>query len=133
MPVAWPSACTTAGPVAVIVQRTGHPLASQVRIARTWTARVVGLLATPVFPDGTGLILPRCHSIHTIGMRYPIDAVFVDRSGRIVALKARLGPGRIIPPVSRGWAVVELPGGTLEHHDVRPGDVLAVRASWSGW
>lgn len=42
--------------------------------------------------DGLLLIAP-CKGIHTYGMRYPIDAAFVDREGVVVLVRRALEPG----------------------------------------
>jgi hypothetical protein len=88
-------------------------------LARGRFDRLVGwaLLASP---RGEGLVIPRCRSIHTFGMRFPIDVAFVTwpLEQPVVPLKVegRLAPGRLlsIRRPARATAAVELPAGTLE-------------------
>ena len=87
------------------VARTQQWLASRARVAQTVAERMVGLLGRTGLEAGEGLVLPGCHSIHTVGMRFPIDVIFVDRQWRVVALRSAYAPGRLIPPVWRAWAV----------------------------
>ena len=63
-----------------------------------------------------------CRSIHTLGMRFPIDAVFVDHRRVVVRVCPRLQPWRMVPLVLRARGVVELPTGAAE--DVAVGDEL---------
>lgn len=112
--------------VQLVIARTREPLAARACLARTFGERAIGLLGHRTLPDGEALVLERCGSIHTVGMRFPIDAVFVDRAWRVVALKGRLGPGRVIWPVRRAWGVVELAAGAVERVGLQLGDQLEV-------
>lgn len=57
-----------------------------------------------------GLLIPRCSSIHTFGMRFALDVFFLDESGRVIAVRRRVPPRRIV--WQRGAsAVLELPAG----------------------
>ena len=111
------------------VDRTGTPLASKARMAVSPFSRAKGLLGRDSLPEGEALVFPECHSIHTIGMRFPIDAIFVDRRWRVVALRPRLGPGRLVFPVWKAWGVVEMAPGTLERVPLQVGDRLNLMPS----
>ncbi len=64
-------------------------------MARSPLARVLGLAFLEVLPQDDALVLERCRSIHTVGMRVPLDVVFVDREWRPLRVVYRLGPGRL--------------------------------------
>lgn len=87
---------------------------------------MVGLLGRPGLAEGDGLVFPRCQGIHTIGMRFPIDAVFVDRTWRVVALRPYLTPGRLGVWVWKAWGVIELPQGAIARTPVLVGDQLEI-------
>ena len=112
--------------VRVVMARTRRPLVRRARVARSWVARAVGLLGCRRLGEGEGLILPRCSSIHTIGMRFAIDAVFVDPGWRVVSLRPNLPPGRVLLPQWGVWGVVELAGGTVRDIGLEVGDQLIV-------
>jgi len=114
------------GPWRILVERTQEPLATRATAARTLRERLTGLLGRSRLPEGEALVFPRCRSIHTIGMRFPIDAVFVDRGWRVVALRPEVRPGRLVPPVWSAWGVVETPSGTIAKSRVAMGDQLNV-------
>lgn len=79
------------------------------RACSPWS-RLRGLLGAPRPGPGEGMLLAPCRAIHTIGMRYPIDVVFLDRDGQVLALRPALNAGRIA--VCRGaTAVLELAAG----------------------
>ena len=110
----------------ILVQGRDLPLASRAVKATSFVARLKGLLGRSGLPEGEALIFERCRSIHTIGMRFPIDVVFVDRGWNVVALHCNLGPGRLIAPVRGAWGVVETASGRAAQTGLRVGDRLDV-------
>ena len=102
----------------------GTIVADRVHVARTFPQRVIGLLARRNFDAGEALVFPECHSIHTIGMRFAIDVVFVSREWRVVAVRSPVPPGRVAVGAWHGWAAIELPSGTAKRANVRLGDQL---------
>lgn len=80
-------------------------------VAHRPLARLAGLAGLRAMPRGTALLIPRCRSVHTFGMRFALDLIWLSDDGRIVDASASVGPGRV---VSRGHAgaVVESPAGS---------------------
>jgi hypothetical protein len=56
---------------------------------------------------GPGLLIPRCRSIHTFGMRFPLTVVFLDREGDQLAIHSEVLPGRVLSD-RRARAVLEV-------------------------
>lgn len=75
--------------------------------------------------DGA-LLLPRTRSVHTIGMRFTIDAAQCDADLRVLRVVA-LPPNRLLRPVRGGRAVVEAEAGAFARWSVAVGDRLEVR------
>lgn len=100
------------------------------RIATVWHARgyfsrLRGLLGRTLQADG-GLLLTPCSAIHTVGMRYAIDAVYLDKHGRVLRIDESLDPGRALPHQRGAWHVLELPAGRARQCAIAAGDVLEV-------
>ena len=74
-------------------------------MADTWRSRLFGLALRRRPSPGMGLLLPRCRSVHTFGMRYALDLVWLDRDGLPLALDERVPPWRVR---SRGDAAAVL-------------------------
>lgn len=106
--------------------RRGRILASQIHPADTFSKRFKGLCLRRKFPVGEALWLSPCRSIHTLGMRFPIDALFLDDRLRVVDVRESIEPGRLVRPVPRASSVVELPAGTVRHTGTEIGDQLIV-------
>lgn len=88
----------------------------------------LGLLARPPLGSGEALWLPGCRGIHTWGMRYAIDVIFVDRECRVLRVVRGLSPWRLILWAPQGTdGVLEFPAGGAEA--VTPGDRLKLEAS----
>ncbi len=88
--------------------------------ARTWCQRARGLLGRPAPEHGKALGLQPCASIHTVGMAYPIDVVFVDQAGYVLKLYLGLSPWRMAACLS-AKAVLELCEGQIAALGIRPG------------
>lgn len=73
-------------------------LAPGLRVARATTplSRLLGLALLDELSPGLALHLPRCHSVHTLGMRFALDLVFLDRRGAVVRTATDVGPGRLV-------------------------------------
>ena len=83
-----------------------EPLAVDVDVAETFAERARGLIGRPAPAPGRGLLIPRCNAIHTLFMRYPIDATFLDREGRVVKSVRNLRPWRLF--VWGGWRACQV-------------------------
>jgi hypothetical protein len=109
--------------LALVNQRTDEALADRVEVAVTRRDRRKGLLGRTGLDASSALILAPCAAIHTMFMRFDIDAVFVDDDGRAVKVVRELSPWRIaVDPTAH--AVVELPAGSLREREVNVGDRL---------
>ena len=75
-------------------------------VARTLWARIRGLIGRSGLPPGKGMLILRCNAIHTFFMRFPIDATFYDREGRVVRIVRGIKPWR--PFVWGGWRAVKV-------------------------
>ena len=104
----------------------GTLLADTIQHARTLWARSRGLLGRDGLEAGEGLLLQPCSGIHTFGMRFPIDAVFLDGEARAVHLVQEMGPQRVSRYVFKARSVLELPPGTIRSTGTRLGDRLVL-------
>jgi uncharacterized membrane protein (UPF0127 family) len=71
-------------------------LGFEVPVATTALSRLLGLALLSPERAGQGLLIPRCRSVHTLGMLFHLDLVFLDRGGRVVELRRNVPPWRLI-------------------------------------
>lgn len=102
------------------------PLADRLRVARSLWSRARGLLGSHQLPNGEGLLIEPCSSIHSFWMQYPFDALFLDRKGEVVHSISKMRPFRVSRPVFSAHSVLELPAGTIEATATIPGDRVRV-------
>jgi uncharacterized protein len=103
--------------------RDGEVLAS-LEVARNRRARRRGLMGRDGI-DGALLLRP-CRSVHTLGMRFPIDVAFCD-ADLVVIRVVRLSRFRVSLPVWRARVAIEAEAGAFARWDLRPGDQLEVK------
>ncbi len=113
--------------VQVVNQTRRAILARQCEVARTFLSRGRGLLGRSALPEGSGLLIEPCSSIHMLFMRFPIDAIFVDRQGQVVALYPSLPPWRLYAGHRRARYVLELPAGVIAATQTAIGDQIVVQ------
>jgi uncharacterized membrane protein (UPF0127 family) len=95
----------------------------EVRVAATLRARLLGLAWLRMSPP-CGLLLPRTRSVHTFGMRFALDLVWLDVRGRVVRIDVNVPPRRLRTCRS-ARAVVERPSKEKKERDPNPGPALA--------
>jgi hypothetical protein len=85
-------------------------LGREVRVARGPRARFLGLAHLDREQAGAGLLIPRCSSVHTFGMRFSLDLYFLGGGGEVVAVCLGVPPRRLAF-CRHARAVLEVPAG----------------------
>src|SRR3954447_19986284 len=104
--------------------RDGEVLAA-LEVAESRRQRRRGLLGRDGF-DG-GLLLRPCSTVHTLGMRFPIDVAFCDREMRVIAVVPHMRRHRFGRPRPRARCVIEAESGAFERWRLAVGDHLEVK------
>lgn len=105
----------------------GTVLASLER-ADSFTSRTVGLLGRKEF-DGA-LLLEKTKSVHTFGMKFPIDVAFCDEDLRVLRV-VTMRRHRVSKVQFGAWCAIETEAGRFGHWNVKPGDQLEIRGELS--
>jgi len=103
-------------------------LATELMIARTHWTRFRGLMATngSSFRRGQGLWISPSRGIHTFAMRFPIDALYLDRDRRVIHMEEGLKPWRLAAVRAQAASVLELPTGTIRETATGLGDQVDI-------
>lgn len=101
-------------------------LATKVRKADNFLTRLIGLLKRTHLGPEEALWLMPSKGIHTIGMKFPIDVVFLNKSHQVIGIISGLLPYRVSAVHLRGYSVLELPSGTIKKSRTEVGDQLEI-------
>ncbi len=109
-------------------------VATEAKVANGYLARLIGLLgktrrwARP----GHGLWIVPSHGVHTIGMLFALDLVFLDHSKTVVHIEEHVRPFRISRVSLKANSVLELPPHTIFRSGTQVGDQLEIASARSG-
>jgi uncharacterized membrane protein (UPF0127 family) len=104
-------------------RENGDVVCDRCVVAASPFSRMKGLLGRSELRPGEGLLLRPASAIHTFFMRFPIDAVFLDRDWRVVGIAGDVAPWRTAGRKG-AKAVLELPAGESARRGLRRGDLL---------
>lgn len=102
----------------------GTLIADKVRKADTYFSRLLGLLPQKSLLPGEGLWIIPCKDIHSIGMRFVFDAIFLDKDLTVVHIIEQMQPMRISPLVRKAHTVLEIEAGAIAASQTQVGDQL---------
>ncbi len=101
-------------------------LVAQGRVAENFFTKFRGLMGVRALPQGGGLLIPGCNSVHTHFMKMPIDILYVDDRHCVVDIDPAMAAWRIGRTRKNAAYVVELPSGTVAQTQCNVGDQLLV-------
>ena len=103
-------------------------ITAEVTEAAGFFGKLSGLIAGKKLKDDQGFLIKNCNSIHTMGMRYGIDAVFLDKDNRILKIYHDIKPFRVTPFVRDAFFVLEVRAGTIKRTSLTAGDLINFEA-----
>lgn len=103
-------------------------LASSLAVADTHWTRLRGLLGlrSSDFGNGRGLWIVPCHGVHTLGMGFAIDVIYLDRSMNVIHVQSDLRPWRFAAVRANAASVLELPCRTILETATTVGDRIEI-------
>jgi uncharacterized protein len=101
-------------------------LGDRIDVADTSRTRRTGLLKHPGLERGQGLWIVPCEAVHTFGMKFPIDVVFLSKKRTVLKVRPRMDR-RGISLCLRAHSVIELPAGTINETGLEVGDQLELK------
>jgi len=98
-------------------------LASHVDVASSGPKRAKGLLGRTGLGAGEAMWIVPCEAVHTIGMQFPIDLVYIDRKHRVRKVTSSVPPWRLSACLS-AHSIIELAAGVIQDTQTERGDIL---------
>lgn len=96
--------------------------------AEHWYERMRGLLGHRSLPEGSGMLLSPCDSVHTLGMRFAIDVVYVDADQQVVRIVKHLPPFRMSFGGRRARSTLEIHSGWFDFSTLAIGMTVTFEA-----
>lgn len=110
------------------LMREQNELVAKLKVATTFFSRFLGLMGRRSLPSDEAILFPRCNSIHTFFMRFPIDVVFLSAEGDVVAAVRSLSPWRMTFPKKGIKHTLELAPGSIDRLKIAEGQKLTWEA-----
>jgi hypothetical protein len=110
----------------VTIPEKAVTIGSHIGLADSFLSRLCGLLGKSSLNPGSGILIRPSSGVHTIGMRFPIDVVALDKNLRVIRLWRRLPPYRITSVSMKTQSVLELAPGEIDACRIEPGDCISV-------
>ena len=107
----------------------GRFIAHEVRVAYSLAARWLALSRERSLPTRAGLLLSPARGIHTLGMRFAVDVVFLSRQMRVLGLAPRVQPWRIVLAPRGTGRVLELAAGQIAATALKTGTFIVVESN----
>lgn len=104
----------------------GTEIANKLTKAHSFFSRLRGLMFSKSLPEGHGLHIQPCRSIHTYFMNYSIDVLYLNKDFEIVGLDERLQPSKIGQLYKNGYSVLELPSGIIQKSGTKVGHKIQI-------
>lgn len=99
-----------------------------VRASSAWS-RTVGFIGRKRITPDEGMWFDKCCAIHTVGLRVPIDVLFLDRAGRVLEIAVGVPPARLAIVCTRAYSVLELGHGAIAASDILLGDQMVFHSA----
>jgi uncharacterized membrane protein (UPF0127 family) len=94
--------------------------------ADTTMARLKGLIGKLTLGLDEGLWIVPSRGIHTVGVLFPLDLVYLDESYKVIHVVESFPTFRISPIIAQAASVLELPTHTIYSSQTQPGDQLVI-------
>ncbi len=103
-------------------------VATRAAVANSYLSRLLGLIGKTAnwARMGAGLWIVPSRGVHTVGMLFPIDVVFLNRKREVVQVEEHLRPFRISEVCLKANSVLELPPHTVYRTGTRVGDEFEI-------
>ncbi len=110
--------------IRVVNKTRDSVVGAKVLLADSFWLRARGFMGRPKPEAGEGLFLSPCRAVHMVGLRYPLDVIFLDRKGSVVAAYEDLRPFRRTGWHAEAEYALEVPAGTVRATSTLLDDVL---------
>lgn len=109
-----------------IIRKNGIIITENCQVADSFFTRFKGLMFRRSIPEDYALHITPCNQVHMLNMRFPIDVIYLDASGRVVKIDENVQPGKICKTVKNAKSVIEVTSFYSSENNIRQGDIIEV-------
>lgn len=109
-----------------LIKKNGKVITANAEIADSFFRRFMGLMFRKSIADDYALYITPCNQIHMLNMRFAIDAVYLDSSGKVVKIDRNIEPGKICKTVKNAKSVIEVNACAVSEFGICEGDFLEI-------
>jgi len=95
----------------------------EIKVANSFKERLLGLTIYQIPQKDFAFVIPNCKLVHTFGMHFSLDLLFVDRNGAIIELFETVKPGSI-KGAFHAAHTIELNAGSIQQHQISKGNLI---------
>ncbi len=108
-----------------IINKTKNiQIANNIKLANNLFTRLVGLLNKSSLTEDEGLLIKPCRSIHSFGMKFNIDAIFLDKNNQVKHIIKNMKPWRCSKIIFSADKILELAAGVADKTKIEVNDIL---------
>jgi uncharacterized membrane protein (UPF0127 family) len=93
-------------------------------VANTFITRLVGLLSRKSLASDEAMLIVPCKSIHTVGMKFTIDVVFLDKENKVLGVSSNVKPYQLRWAPRGTYSVLEVSDGNVNKTGIHLDDLL---------
>lgn len=108
----------------IILTKNNKTITCNAELADTFFARFKGLMFRKSIDEDYALFITPCNQIHMLNMRFAIDVVYLDESGKVIRTDMNVQPGKICKTVKNARSVIELKSFSAEKFGICDGDII---------
>jgi len=105
---------------------TQQEISSNLLLADTIISRMKGLLGRDTMPADMALWIKPCKGVHTFGMKFSIDVIYLDKNNTVIALEKNLRPNKMTRVYLKAASVIELPENSIDLSKTAPGNKIEI-------
>lgn len=110
--------------------KNSQVLIPNVKVATSFFSRFLGLMGKKSIAEDQAVCFPRCDSIHTFFMRFPIDVILVGKEGEVVEVVEAMKPWRLMLPRKKVKHVIEMQAHLSKKLGIQPGEKIDCAGGW---
>ncbi len=110
-----------------VIKKNGTVITGNAEVADSFFRRFMGLMFRKSIPSDYALHIIPCNQIHMLNMRFAIDVIYLDKSGKVVKIESDVKPNKICKTVKNAASVIEMNSLCARRLGLCEGDIIEIQ------